>query len=225
MLMEFPLICAALLLSGSVFAAAIPTQPSSVLFENDQVKVIRALEKPHVVGKFHDHKLNRVMIYLQPGLQKFEYQNGRKPETFEFKEGEVQWSEASGMHSPEVVSDNAFNIIEIELKMPGSGKPIVSDLDPVKVDAKDYKVEFENSQVRVIRVKIPPHGVAPKHEHAVNRVTVFLTDQDFRVTDSQGKVASVKHKAGDAAWGTPITHTEENLSDQPFEVIAIELKN
>ncbi len=77
----------------------------------------------------------------------------------------------------------------------------------------------------MIRAKIPAHGVAPKHEHALNRVTVFLTDQEFRVTDSQGNVALVKHKAGDASWGTPITHTEENLSDQPFEVIAVELKN
>ncbi len=87
--MKFQLLCAGLLVSCQLFAAAIPTQPSAVLFENDQVKVIRALEKPHVAGKFHDHKLNRVMIYLQPGLQKFEYQDGRKPEIFTFRAGEV----------------------------------------------------------------------------------------------------------------------------------------
>ena len=129
------------------------------------------------------------------------------------------------MHSAEVTSDQPFNIIEIELKQPGSGKPVTSDLDPVKLDPQDYKVEFENAQVRVLRVKIPAHGVTPKHEHALNRVTVFLTDQDFRVTDGAGKVNLVKHKSGEAIWGTPITHTEENLSDQPFEVVAVELKN
>jgi quercetin dioxygenase-like cupin family protein len=129
------------------------------------------------------------------------------------------------MHSPEVVSDNPFNIIEVELKQPGTGKPIESKLDPIKVDPKHYKVEFENPQVRVIRAKVEPHGKTPMHEHSLNRITVFLTDQDFRVTDSHGKTDLVKHKAGDAAWGAPVTHTEENLSDQPFEVIAIELKN
>ena len=215
----------AFLFSYAIFGAAIPIEPSATLFENDQVKVLRALEKAHVKGKFHEHKLNRVMIYLQPGLQKFEYQDGRQPEVFEWNEGEVKWSPASGMHSPEVVSDNPFNIIEIELKQPGTGKPIESNLDPVKVDPKHYKVEFENSQVRVIRAKVEPHGATPMHEHSLNRITVFLTDQEFRVTDSHGKVDIVKHKAGDAAWGGPVTHTEENLSDQPFEVIAIELKN
>lgn len=216
---------AAILIGMQVWAGEIAVQPSAVLFENDQVKVIRALEKAHVKSKFHDHKLNRVMIYLQPGLQRFEYQDGKTADMAEWHAGDAKWSAASGMHSAEVTSDNPFNIIEIELKLPGNGKPIVSSLDPVKVDPRDYKVEFENDQVRVIRVRVGPHGITPNHEHPLNRITVFLTDQDFRVTDSHGTVTQPKHKAGDAAWGTPVVHTEENLSDQPFEVVAIELKN
>jgi hypothetical protein len=222
--MKFKLNAAVLICCG-VLAAAIPVEPSATLFENDQVKVVRALEKPHVKGKFHEHARNRVMIYLQSGRQRFEYQNGKPAEVFDWKEREVKWSEASGMHSPEVLSDDPFNIIEIELKAPGTGKPIVSDLDPVRVDPKHYKVAFENPQVRVLRVKIEAHGKTPMHEHSLNRVTVFLTDQEFRVTDSHGKVDIVKHKAGEASWGTPVTHKEENLSDQPFEVIAVELKS
>lgn len=223
--MKMKLGSAVLLFCCGIYGADIPIAPSATLFENDQVKVVRALEKAHVKGKFHEHKLNRVMIYLQPGLQRFEYQDGRKPETFEWKARQVTWSPANGMHSPEVVSDNPFNIIEIELKQPGTGKPIESALDPVKIDPKHYRVEFENGQVRVIRAKIEPHGVTPMHEHSLNRITVFLTDQEFRVKDSHGKVDIVKHKAGDASWAGPITHKEENLSDQPFEVIAIEFKN
>jgi quercetin dioxygenase-like cupin family protein len=144
---------------------------------------------------------------------------------FDWKEGEVQWSAPEGMHSAEVISDSPFNIIEIELKKSGAGKAIGGDLDPVKIDPKHYKVEFENSQVRVLRATIEAHGATPMHQHSVNRVTVFLTGQEFRVTDPQGKVDVVKHKAGDAIWGTPITHREENLSDKPFEVIAVELKS
>jgi quercetin dioxygenase-like cupin family protein len=224
MLMKIKLSAAFLICTG-MFAAAVPIEPSALVFENDQVKVTRALEKPHIKGKFHEHTRNRVMIYLQPGLQRFEYQGGRQPEVVEFNEGEAQWSEASGMHSAEVVSNAPFNIIEIELKTPGTGKLVVSALDPVKIDPKHYNVEFENSQVRVLRAKVEPHGVTPMHEHPLNRVTVFLTDQEFRVTDSRGKVDNVKHKAGEAVWGTPTAHTEENLSDQPFEVVAVELKN
>jgi hypothetical protein len=38
------------------------------------------------------------------------------------------------MHWPEVISNDAFNIVEIELKRPGTGKTITSNLDPVKRD-------------------------------------------------------------------------------------------
>jgi quercetin dioxygenase-like cupin family protein len=215
---------AAVLISCTTLAA-ITVEPSATLFENNQVKVIRALEKPNVKGNFHEHKLNRIMIYLQPGRQRFEYQDGRQPEVFDWKAGEVKWSEADGMHSPEVVSSDAFNIIEIELKKPGTGRAITSTRDPIKIDPKHYKVEFENAQVRVLRVNIEAHGTVPMHQHSLNRITVFLTDQDFRITDSHGNVETMKHRAGAAVWGIPTIHAEENLSDHPFEVLAIELKS
>jgi uncharacterized RmlC-like cupin family protein len=216
---------AAVLFVGCAAFAAISVEPSATLFENGQVKVLRALEKAHVKGKFHEHKMNRVMIYLQSGQQRFEYQDGRKPKIFNWKAGQVVWSPPGGMHSPEVLSNDPFNIIEVELLAPGGGKTVTSQLDPVKLDPKHYKVEFENAQVRVLRVRIEGHGVTPMHKHALNRVTVYLTDQDFRTKDAQGKINLVKHKAGDAVWGTPITHTEENLSSEPFEALAVELKS
>jgi hypothetical protein len=214
---------AALLFSLALYAA-LPTQPSATFFENDQVKAVRALEKAHVKGKAHEHKVNRVMVYLQSGRQRFEYQDGRKPETFDWKAGQVVFSPASGMHAPEVVSDDPFNIVEVELKNTGTHAKVTSSMDPVKIDPKHYKVEFENDQVRVLRVRMGPHEVAPMHEHGLNRVNVFLTDQNFRVTTADGKVDTVQHKAGEAVWGTPVKHKEENMSDSPFEVIAIEIK-
>jgi len=215
-------LCPALLLLGAALAS-IPTAPSAVLLENSEVKVARALEKNQVVGKFHQHAMNRVMVYLQPGRQRFTYQDGRPPAVFDWKAGQVVWSPPSGMHSPQVV-DHDFDIVEVELKTTGTDKAISSDLDPLKVDPAHYKLEFENPQVRVLRVKIPPHGVAPMHAHATDRVTVFLTDQNFRTKDSTGTVATVAHKAGDVAWGTPIEHTEQNLSDEPFEAVTVEIK-
>ncbi len=163
------------------------------------------------------------MVYLQSGRQRFEYQDGRQPAVFDWKAGQVVWSPQGGMHSPQVL-DHDFNIVEIELKTPGSDKALTSNLDPLKVDPVHYKLEFENPQVRVVQVRVEPHGVTPMHEHSTDRVTVFLTDQDFQVKDSAGKVEKVEHKAGDVVWGTPIEHTEKNLSSQPFEAVSIEVK-
>ena len=47
--------------------------------------------------------------------------------------------------------------------------------DPVKVDSKHYKVEFENDQVRVLRISYGPHEKSVMHEHPAS-VAIFLTD-------------------------------------------------
>lgn len=212
----------ALLLLGAAFAS-IPTAPSAVLLENNEVKVARALEKYQVKGKFHQHEMNRVMVYLQSGRQRFEYQDGRKPAVFDWKAGQVVWSPPGGMHSPEVL-DHDFDIIEVELKTPGTDRKITGSLDPLKVGPGIYKLEFENPQVRVLRVTIPPHGTVPMHEYSTSRVAVFLTDQNFQVKDPNGKTETISHKAGDVTWQTPAFRAEQNLSSAPFQALIVEIK-
>ena len=47
--------------------------------------------------------------------------------------------------------------------------------DPVKVDPNHYKVEFENAQVRVLRIHYGAHEKSVMHYHPAS-VAVFLTD-------------------------------------------------
>ncbi len=209
----------------------LPFLPASTLFaqtqtivDNDQVRVLRAVDKPHVKNPPHGHKLNRVMVYLNDGTQEITPQGG-KPETLKLKKGEVQFSKAVASHTSEVTSDEPLTIIEVELKKEGKpGKLQTGPLDPPKVAPKAYHVEFENDQVRVIRVKMPAHSGVPQHEHALNRVVVNLSDQDTRMVSSDGKVQESKHKAGDASFSGAVVHKEDNLQDIPFEAIMIELK-
>ena len=192
--------------------------------DNSQVKVLSVTVEPHQRTPLHQHAVNRVMIYLQAGRQNIDYQDGKKV-VLDWKAGEAKWSPASGMHIAEITSDKPVTIVEVELKKSGNSAQVgTSALDPVKVDPKHYKVEFENDQVRVLRVKIGAKESAPMHEHVLNRVVTYLTDQNFRVTTAEGKMESVEHKAGDVSWGGPVKHTEENLSDKPFEVLVVELK-
>jgi quercetin dioxygenase-like cupin family protein len=201
------------------------TAQSPTPIENDQVRVIQVTDQPHAKGQPHEHKLNRVMIYLTPGSQSITPQNGKKVE-LKFKAGEVRWSPASGMHVSEISSDVPVRIVEVEVKKEGDASKAVSNpLDPLKVDPKDYKLEFENAQVRVIRVKMAPHHKVPLHEHLLNRVVVYLTDQNGSMTTPDGKTDTVQHKAGEASWGAPTKHSEENLQNIPFEAVVVELKN
>ena len=95
--------------------------------------------------------------------------------------------------------------------------------DPVKVDPKHYKVEFENNQVRVLRVHYGPHEKGAIHEHPAN-VAVNLTEIHLKLTAPDGKKEEFHAKAGDAGWLAPIRHQAENMSDKPFELIQVELK-
>ncbi len=207
-------------------AAAFSAEPTTTPIHNDQVKVLKVTQAVHQKTRLHQHKVNRVMIYLQPGRQEFEYPDAKKKAVLNWKAGEALWSPAGGMHIAEIVSDNPVTIVEIELKKPGAKAPVKwSPLDPVKIDPKRYKVELENDQVRVLRVKIAPHETAPMHEHGLNRVVTYITDQKLKVTAPDGKSEIVEHKAGDVSWGTPTKHKEENISDKLFEVVVVELKS
>lgn len=96
--------------------------------------------------------------------------------------------------------------------------------DPVKVDGNHYKVEFENAQVRVLRIKVGPKEKSIMHQHP-DAVAIFLTDVNGKFTFPNGTSEPVTSKAGDARWTPAITHLPENAGDQPFEVILVELKS
>src|SRR4051794_497938 len=133
--------------------------------ENDYVKVLDVTVQPHEKTRLHQHKVNRVMVYLDAGTQHFEYEGG-KPADLHWKAGQALWSPAAGNHTAEITSSTPVRIIEVELKKPGNAAASpTAPLDPVKVDPKHYHVEFENDQVRVVRVKIGPGQTAPMHEH------------------------------------------------------------
>jgi quercetin dioxygenase-like cupin family protein len=200
-------------------------QGPQVPIENDHARVVKVVDQPHAKGQPHEHKLNRVMIYLTAGRQEITPQGG-KTAVVEFQAGDVKWSPASGMHVSEITSDQPVTMVEVELKKPGgAARKVNSALDPVKIDPKNYKVEFENSQVRVLRVKIGAHQKVPLHEHLLNRVVVYLTDQNGTMTTPDGKTEAAQHKAGEVSWAGPAKHREENLRDGPFEVVVVELKD
>ena len=62
------------------------------------------------------------------------------------------------------------------------------------------------------------------HAYSTDRATIFLTDQNFHIKDSDGKVETAEHKAGDVVWEPPATQTEQNISGQPFEAVTVEIK-
>jgi len=95
--------------------------------------------------------------------------------------------------------------------------------DPVKVDPKHYKVEFENERVRVVRIKYGPSEKSVMHSHPES-VAVFLTDARAKFTYPDGRSEDIDAKAGTVQHMDAFTHLPENKTKKRFEVIQVELK-
>ena len=178
--------------------------------DTPQARVIVATLQPRTpaVAK-NGHATDRVLIYLDDGAMT--RKEGDQSTRIEFRRGDVRWRPASGAYVAENVSDHPIRILEIDLKGPPSGKASVTPIDPATVDPKHYKVEFENEQVRVLRIHYGAHEKGEQHEHILNRVVVYLNDQPGG-------------KADDVRIAGAAKHTEENASAQPADRIAVELK-
>lgn len=96
--------------------------------------------------------------------------------------------------------------------------------DPVEVDPDHYKVEFENDQVRVLRITYGPNEKSVMHDHPEG-VAVYLSDLKGQFTLPDGQTVEEEGKAGEAVWTEAGPHLPQNMTDQPFELILVELKN
>lgn len=95
--------------------------------------------------------------------------------------------------------------------------------DAVIADPQHYTVEFENDKVRIIRIKYGPGEKSVMHTHGAN-ATTMVTAGNFRFTLPDGSSEEVALEAGEIAWADSEEHLPENLTDQPFEAVMVELK-
>jgi len=178
--------------------------------DSPQARVYLATLQPRTPSRSpNGHSTNRVLVYLDAGTMTRQDTEGTQ--TIAFRRGDVRWRPASAAYVAENTSDHPIRILEIDLKGLSAAPAVTSKLDPTVVDQRHYKIEFENDQVRVLRVHYEAHDEGARHEHLLNRVVVYLNDQPGA-------------KADDVRMSGPAVHTEQNASDQPADRIAIELK-
>jgi quercetin dioxygenase-like cupin family protein len=101
--------------------------------------------------------------------------------------------------------------------------PVALAQDPVKVDAKHYKVLLENDQVRVLKIKYNPKEKSVMHEHPAS-VAVFLTDGPTKFTLPDGSSVDASGKAGEVRFTEAGKHLPENAGTAPMEIVLVELK-
>ena len=187
-----------------------------VVFENDQVRVVRWVIPVGDKTFNHSHP-NNLSVVLTDYNAKVTTPDGTTD--VYLKIGSATWREA-GTHVVENLGKTPMTGIIIEPKKPASAPPPGS-ADPVAVDPQHQKVQFENEQIRVIRER--QSGSFPMHGHPDN-VQVLLTDMNASLTTSDGKTQTVTGKAGEVRWRTATQHVGKNLAGKPFEQIVVEMK-
>jgi quercetin dioxygenase-like cupin family protein len=95
-------------------------------------------------------------------------------------------------------------------------------LDPVATNPDNYKVVFENDQVRVLEYTDKPGHLTTPHEHP-DSVMYTLSSFRRRLISDQGQ-KEVEITAGTTAWLSAQKHAGENIGNTDTRVIFVELK-
>ena len=191
-----------------------------VMFENEQVRVLRIHYNPKEKSVMHEHPAS-VVVFLNDSKAKFTLPDGSTTTDGGGKAGQVRFSDA-GKHLPENIGATPVEAVLVELKgKSGMGSAVA--LDPVKLDPSRHKIELENDKVRVLRIKIKAEDTTKQHEHP-NGVAIFLTDVKTKFTRGDGATREGANKRGEAIWAAAEKHTVNNVADRPAEIILVELK-
>ena len=95
--------------------------------------------------------------------------------------------------------------------------------DVVKVSPETHRVLLDNTQVRVMDVRVKPGEKVGMHSHPAS-VLYYLTDGRLKITYPDGRVEERTIKAGTAVWSDSVTHAAQNLGTSEFHEIHTELK-
>jgi quercetin dioxygenase-like cupin family protein len=201
-------------------------QHTHLELQNQWVRVFQEHMGPHETMPMHQHPApGAVIVFLTDRNNRLTYFDG-SVKTFQNHAGDVIWS-APTTHKSENLSDGQFAALQIEPKPVANPKPFPTEsTDAVIVDPTRYQVLVENEWIRAIRVTVGPHEKLKMHKHpATGAVVIYLSDQDMRQYHADGSTHESHFKAGTVRWVSPdAAHQDENLSDKPFRLVRIELK-
>jgi quercetin dioxygenase-like cupin family protein len=196
----------------------------TVEFENDQVRVLRIGYQAGETSVMHYHP-DAVAVFLTAQEVSFGMPDGTA-ETVAAEAGQAIFT-PSGNHLPTNISGDALEVILVELAEgddePADAAEAETDPDPSVVDADHYTVEFENDQVRVLRIAYGPGEESVMHYHP-DAIAVFLSPQHVRMTMPDGASEEVHGEAGDVIPTPGGQHLPANMAEEPFELILVELK-
>lgn len=196
-----------------------PTHYTAEL-DNDRVRVLRITYEGGEESVMHYHP-ESVAVFLTDAVAQMTLPDG-SAEELAAKAGDVIYT-GPGQHQPKNLSDQPFEVVEVELKPSESSSAEEAGPDSTVVDPDHYTTELENDWVRVVRIAYDAGEESVMHYHP-DSVAIFLTDHLVQMTMPDGSTLEDSYKAGEAIFLPAGQHLPKNISDGPWELILIELK-
>ena len=186
-----------------------------LVFENQWVRASRVTYEPHGTSPIHDHPETPTTVYIyvtDGGVMRFRHYTGthvagvtidRKP----VQSGAIRFAKgAPETHSVEYLGDTPTEYVMLELRTEALDPPTTDvRLPPVAIDpAKPAtEVQFENGQIRIVRVACAAGLPCPNSRHPADPAVVVIISGPHR---------------GEVDWSPP-------PADGPLEQVRIELKS
>jgi hypothetical protein len=100
---------------------------------------------------------------------------------------------------------------------------VLARRDPLKIDPKHYRLDYENEHVRAIRLTLKADEAVPMHDD-VDALAVCIEECHLRFTEPGGHIQDVHMETGETRWIFGDTHSARNLNTNPMEMLLIEVK-
>jgi hypothetical protein len=210
----------------------------SVLYEDADVRILDVHSKAHSREAWHTHARPAVMYVDRQGPGRYmtptnpnEKVRGEDP-SFTFRVFATAGNE--GLHATENTGDIPFHAIRVEFKHPGCGLTSAPVAMPAPDDAliaapANHTLLFENDDVRVVDVHVPPHSREPMHTHPWDGYFYIIQRATIRHFTLADKNPPVVPPAVDGPTivtiGAEGLHAIENVGDTPLHYIRFELKH
>lgn len=209
---------------GSPDAVAVDPTSHHVLFENDHVRVFRALASPGARSPMHTHP---PFVFVGMSTARLRMATpGATGVIFDIHPEQVLWLE-NAEHSWEMIAGQA-HVIGVEVKAARKRTPVAPSTlpatDAATVDARAHQVILENDYVRVLEVLASPGARSQMHSHSRGGVLISLGRARANVTLPNGSNMMLDLHPGQVIWMEPGSHGWE-IAGGEHRLIAIEVKS
>ncbi|MGK2936066.1 MAG: hypothetical protein ACSLFE_12605 [Gemmatimonadaceae bacterium] len=209
---------------GAPDAVAVDPAHHHVLFENDHVRVFRALASPGARSPMHSHP-----PFVFVGLATARLQLATPTATnviFDVHPEQVLWME-NAEHSWEMIAGQA-HIVAVEVKAAKRGTIprtiTIPATDATTADATSHHVVLENDYVRVLEVLAPGGARSPMHSHSRGAVIISLGRVRSRLAPAGGESMILDLHPGQVLWIEPGSHSWEIVGGMN-RLVVVEVKS